>query len=223
MTPASLFERFRPASFDAVVGQPDAVRTCKALLVKGALAGRAVLFTGNYGTGKSTLAALLAQGIAEPWNIFSVSARNFRMDDLREAERFMQQFGMGQKTGKVWIIEECHYLSTDVLGCLLVLLEHLPSHVAFIFTMPATAKELTFGSGGLFDAKAFLSRCLKIELSRRDLCEPMADAFMATLEANGMNGVNRTWAVRTLKDNGNNFRALWEEYEERTLLEECAA
>ncbi len=215
-----LFERFRPATFDDVAAQPDAVRTCKALLAKNALGGRAVLITGNSGTGKSTLAGLLADGIAAPWNVYSFSGKTFNMDAIREAEKHIPSHGLPDATGKdgkVWIIEELHYLSSDVLGYLLVLLEHLPSHCAFIFTMTSQAKELKFD--GLFDSKAFLSRCLKIELSRRDLCEPMADAFMATIEAAGMNGVDRGWAVRTLKDCGNNFRALWEEYEERQLLE----
>jgi hypothetical protein len=46
----------------------------------------------------------------------------------------------------------------------------------------------------------------------------MADRMMSCIDGSGMNGVDRAWCVRVLKENNNNLREAWERYEEREAL-----
>src|SRR4051812_16849702 len=63
---ASLFEQYRPASWAEVVGQDKALAKIETLRKRG-LGGRAWLITGQSGTGKTTIARLLAGEVADEW------------------------------------------------------------------------------------------------------------------------------------------------------------
>jgi DNA polymerase III subunit gamma/tau len=63
-----LTERYRPASWSEVVGQEKVVQRLQALAKRG-LGGRAYWLSGQSGTGKTTLARLIAAELASPWNV----------------------------------------------------------------------------------------------------------------------------------------------------------
>ncbi len=75
-----LHEQYRPQAWDDVIGQGKAVAKIKALAKRG-LAGRAWWFTGQSGTGKTTLARLIAQAVADPFCTDEIDAT-----DLTAAE-----------------------------------------------------------------------------------------------------------------------------------------
>jgi DNA polymerase III gamma/tau subunit len=60
-----LAERYRPATWDEVVGQEKVVARLRALSARGGLAGRAYWLSGQSGTGKTTIARLIAQEVAD--------------------------------------------------------------------------------------------------------------------------------------------------------------
>ena len=147
--------KYRPGSFDEVVGQEHVTSTLKSALHKDQLA-QAYLFTGPRGVGKTTCARILAKVVNcenpidkntacnecesckafdgnASFNIFELdAASNNSVDHIRmlvdEQVRYLPQKG----TYKVFIIDEVHMLSKSAFNAFLKTLEEPPKHVIFI-------------------------------------------------------------------------------------------
>jgi len=204
-----LTEKWRPTSFDEVAGQPKAVKTCRALVARG-LGGRAVWLSGGSGTGKSTLARLLAAEMADETFVEELDASALTVSQLRDLEREMAFRGWG-KGGRAYLVNEAHGMRKDVIRQLLVLLERLPAHVLVVFT---TTVE---GQGKLFDdcddASPLLSRCLRIDLARRDLAKPFAERARQIAQAEGLDGFPVERYITLMQKHRNNLRAAIQEIE----------
>ena len=154
MSYISLYRKWRPQVFADVVGQEHITRTILNALKTGRVA-HAYLFSGPRGTGKTTMAKLLAKAVncqdedsQEPCNqcasCQSIStgnsmdvmeidgASNRGIDQMRELR---DKIGFAPVEGKfkVYIIDEVHMLTTEAFNALLKTLEEPPSHVLFIF------------------------------------------------------------------------------------------
>ena len=133
--------RYRPKSFDDVVGQRSITTTLERAIEKDHLA-QALLFTGPRGVGKTTCARILARMINSrgendktqdfSFNIFELdAASNNSVDDIRnltDQVRIPPQVG----SYKVYIIDEVHMLSTSAFNAFLKTLEEPPKHCIFI-------------------------------------------------------------------------------------------
>src|SRR5512144_172896 len=150
----ALYRKYRPQSWDAVVGQDHVVTTLKNSIVADRVA-HAYLFAGSRGTGKTTLARLLAKAVnctnpdptKRPCNecenckavnenrfldlIEIDAASNTSVDDVRDL-RDKINFSPSQGKYKVYIIDEVHMLSTAAFNALLKTLEEPPPHAIFI-------------------------------------------------------------------------------------------
>lgn len=166
-----IFERWRPTSFSEVVGQERAIQAIERLSNNGALSGRAFWIAGPSGTGKTTIARLLAAEIADEINVDEVDARDLSAAAIRELERDSLGRRLGDKPGRVIIINEAHGLNSAARGQLLTTLERLPNHVAWIFTTTDDGAQ-KFLEG--FDAPPFLSRCAELPMARRGLADGIA-------------------------------------------------
>ncbi len=172
-----LARKWRPQTFEEVVGQEGTVQALKNAIAMGRIA-HAYLFSGLRGTGKTTIARLLSKALncekgptpdfcgkctscreiaaGTSVDVMEIDgASNRGIDDvksLREHTRFMPS---GSRF-KIYIIDEVHMLSREAFNALLKTLEEPPGHVKFIFAttephkMPAT----------------ILSRCQRFELRR---------------------------------------------------------
>src|SRR5690606_35145715 len=150
----SLYRKWRPQSFAEVVGQESIVTTLKNSLDMGRVS-HAYLFAGPRGTGKTTVARILAKGLnceqgptSEPCgrcaecetiaagtslNVIEIDgASNRGIDDVREL-RSQVQFTPVNARYKVYIIDEVHMLTTEAFNALLKTLEEPPAHVVFVF------------------------------------------------------------------------------------------
>ena len=188
-----------------VVGQDKAIARIRALADRAGLTGRAFFLSGSSGTGKTTIGRLIAAEVASDWDTEELDAGALTVASLREIERGLSYRGMGEKGGRAVIVNEAHALRKDVIRQLLVSLERIPGHVAWVFTSTTEGTETLFEDCD--DASPLLSRCLRIDLARRDLARPFAERARAIAEREGLDGKPLERYVKLLQECRNNLRA----------------
>jgi DNA polymerase-3 subunit gamma/tau len=146
-----LYRKYRPDSFDSVVGQDFTVKMLKNAIVTGKNS-HAYIFTGPRGTGKTSCAKIFAKALNcenpidgnpcgkcascksfnESPDIIEIdAASNNGVDEIRELINNVKLVPSNSKY-KVYIIDEVHMLTTSAFNALLLTLEEPPSHVVFI-------------------------------------------------------------------------------------------
>ncbi len=135
----ALYRKYRPRSFDEVVGQDHVVSVLRGALNKKEL-GHAYLFYGSRGIGKTSIARIFAREIGcSPEDIYEIDgASNRKIEDVRALREAVQTLPFTSPY-KVYIIDEVHMLTKDAFNALLKTLEEPPAHV--IFMLATTEKE----------------------------------------------------------------------------------
>ncbi len=159
----ALYRKYRPQGFDEVVGQEPVVRTLKNAISAGNVR-QAYLFAGPRGTGKTSLARILAKALncaqgptpdpdgtchactaiaaGTSLDVVEMDAASQRgIDDIREIrERVVLQPVEGRY--KVYILDEAHQLTDAAFNALLKLIEEPPPHLVFVFCTTELQKML---------------------------------------------------------------------------------
>jgi DNA polymerase-3 subunit gamma/tau len=160
---AALYRTYRPQNFDQVVGQEAVVRTLKNAISSGNVR-QAYLFAGPRGTGKTSMARILAKGLncvhgptpdpdgtchvclaiaaGTSLDVVEMDAASQRgIDDIREIrDRVVLQPVEGRY--KVYILDEAHQLTDAAWNALLKLIEEPPPHLVFVFCTTDLSKVL---------------------------------------------------------------------------------
>src|SRR2546426_11262771 len=158
---AALYRRYRPQTFSAIVGQEHVTRTLRNAIASGQVA-HAYLLAGVRGTGKTSIARLIAKAVncpnatnGEPCDrcescaairegryldlIEIDAASNRGIDEMRDL-RDKVRFAPGQGQYKVYVIEEAHQLTTEAFNALLKTLEEPPPHAIFVLATTESGK-----------------------------------------------------------------------------------
>lgn len=181
----ALYRKYRPQTFDDVVGQPAVVQTLKTQMMTGRMS-HAYLFTGTRGTGKTTCAKILAKAVncerpvdGNPCNccpscksiasgacmdVLEIdAASNNGVDNVRSLRDDAIYTPAEVKT-RVYIIDEVHMLSMSAFNALLKIIEEPPEHLLFILATTELHKV----------PATILSRCQRFSF-RRILPEDIVD------------------------------------------------
>lgn len=156
-----LYRKYRPSNFDEIIGQEHIVKTIQNAIARDNIA-HAYLFVGSRGTGKTTIARIVAKAINclkphdgapcdECQNCIDISegraldiieidaASNRGIDDIRELREGIRSAPTHLKY-KVYIIDEAHQLTKEAFNALLKTLEEPPAHAVFILATTTTEK-----------------------------------------------------------------------------------
>lgn len=138
----SLYHKYRPICLEEVVGNESEIEIIRAELQRGD-SPHAFLFYGPTGCGKTTLGRIVAKGLACKGNDFKeIDSADFRgIDTIREIRKQSQYLPMEGKC-RVWLLDECHKLSSDAQNAMLKALEDTPSHVYYILSTTEPQKLL---------------------------------------------------------------------------------
>ena len=210
----SLYEQYRPKCWSDVLGQAKVIGRIDTLRHRG-LAGRAYWLSGQSGTGKTTIARLLADELADEMMVDEVDAETLTPTRLQEWERSGALRGWG-KGGRVYIVNEAHGMGKAVLRQLLVTLERIPSHVVWIFTTTREGEKNLFGDHE--DAHPLMSRCCELPLTTQGLAKPFAERARDIAQAEGLNGQPLSAYVRLLQSCKNNMRQALQRIENGEML-----
>lgn len=201
----TLFEKYRPTDFEEVLGQDKAVKKIQLLLQRG-YGGRAWWLSGASGTGKTTLARLIAKHGADDFYITEYdSADAMSTSELDRLEQDMCYSAPG-KGGRAFIINEAHGLRKPIIRRLLGILERIPGHVCFIFTTTKTGESSLFDDQ--IDAHPLLSRCAKIELTNQGLAKPFAEHCRQIAIQEGLDGRPIQSYIKLAQNCKNNCRKM---------------
>ena len=127
-----LYRKYRPQSFEEVLGQDHIVPILKNAVKTGRIS-HAYLFSGSRGTGKTSLARILAKEAGcSDIDLIEIDAASSRGIDEIRALREAVRFSPMQGNVKVYIIDEAHMLTKEAFNALLKTLEEPPVHAIFI-------------------------------------------------------------------------------------------
>lgn len=175
----SLYNRYRPTTLDGVVGQSEAVKVLSKAIAHKSVP-RAILFTGESGCGKTTLARIVAKAIGvKSGDLTEINSADFRgIDSIRDLRSAAQMYPMFGKY-RVFIIDECHQLTKDAQNAILKLLEDPPKS-AFFFLATTEQNKLL---------KTIRTRCTEISvkpLTESQLIQLLNDVCDAEMKRQGI-------------------------------------
>lgn len=227
MSYVALYRKFRPLTFDEVKGQDHIVTTLKNQIINDRV-GHAYVFTGTRGTGKTTVAKIMArainctnrrpdgspcgecpscQAIANNTSMDVIEMDGASNNGVDDARKIIEEVAYPPTTGryKVYIIDEAHMLSPAASNALLKTIEEPPEYVVFILATTEVHKILI----------TILSRCQRFDFRRISL-ETISNRLADLLQREGVEAEEKALSYIAKAADGSMRDAL-------SLLDECIA
>lgn len=210
----NLAEKYRPQTWEDVVGQDRLVAGLLRLRDTTGLGGESFWLAGKSGTGKTTIARLIAQEVAEhPICVTEIDADDLTPALIAEIKRNLQI-----RLPRAWIINEAHGLNKTRARKLLTVLDPpdgLPSFVVFVFTTTLDGQQTLFD--GIDDAGPLLSRCHRPKMEH-NLTKAFAKRAQQIAQAENLDGRPLSYYMERVKQNRNNLRAVIQEIQEGRMM-----
>jgi len=214
---AQLCEKYRPRQWAEVLGQEKVCKRLSALEDRAGLSGRAYWISGGSGTGKTTLARIIAAKVADEFSVEEFDSSELTADRIRAIRDSWESRALFGPGGRAYIVNEAHGLRADAIRRLLVLIEGIPPHCVFVFTTTAQGQADLFESQ--LDASPLLSRCIVLELAQRDLAGAFAARALEIARAEGLDGKELPEYVKLVRRCKNNMRAVLQEIDSGAMLD----
>jgi DNA polymerase-3 subunit gamma/tau len=215
---AMLYEEYRPASWDYVVGHDKVKRGVQVMLKRGTLGGKAFWLSGPSGVVKTSIAYLIAAEVCDEGNFIEIDAGGMTPKDIDDLERMIRSRAIGTKSGRAILVNEAHGCRQDAIRKLLVTLERIPSHVTWIFTTTDAGRDKLFKD---IDAHPLLSRCVKFELKVEDYADKMILRAKEIAEIEGLGGASKAEFTDLAVACRFNFRDMLTEIEKGVMIRDC--
>lgn len=216
----SLFERYRPRTWDDLIGHSQVKRAVTAMKERGSLGGRAFLITGPSGIGKTSIAYLIAGDVCDTDNFVELDAGDITPARIDELEKSLRYRCIGDKPGRAVLLNECHSLRKDTVRKLLVVLERVPNHVTWVLTTTSAGQQLMLDG---IDADPLFSRCVPFRLEAFRYLKDFAQRAKDIAEAEGLGGAELDDYVALARKCKSNFRQMLSEIESGCLMGELVA
>ena len=214
----ALYELERPRRFDEIAGHKKAIKRLYCTLKTTGLDGQVYWITGESGTGKTTLAKIIATQVADDSCVYEIDAQKLNTEMLDEWYRkAMAPSLFGQYA---FIVNEAHTLSSRIVSALQTVLEDaaVQRNSTWMFTTTNKGEKKLFDTK--FDACPFLSRSIAIKLELdQDTILAMAERLMAIARKHECDGQPIEAYLKLLSDSKFNMRQALQEIASGAMLD----
>jgi replication-associated recombination protein RarA len=214
-----IYEKYRPARLSQIVGQDKAVGIVRRMAARqsvsgaaGGLGGQAFFISGKSGTGKTTLARIIAASVADEFFIEEHNAEDFTKDDLNRIVKAQRLCAWG-KGGRAVIINEAHRLRANIVTSLLTALEPISPRMTWVFT--TTIDGLGLFEDEKLDAGPLLSRCTPLALTSQGVAPKFARLLQGIARREHCDGEALSWYLNKVNGASGNMRAALQELQTR--------
>ena len=210
---SALYERYRPQTFEQFIGQDKAIERVRRIIDRPGFNGDSFWIVGPSGTGKTSLAWIIARQFADSLDIIELDGEACTIDAVRKAADTMHYSTLSGRF-RVWIVNESQAMTNRAVQAWLTVLDALPARVLVIFTTTEDFADLF----GQFDGP-FRSRCKTIAFTNQGLAPVFAKRAREIADAEGLNGKPESAYLRLVQNCRNNMRAVLQEIDAGTMLD----
>ena len=209
-----LYEKYRPKALDDFIGQEKVIKQVKALTNRKEWDRDALFIQGPSGTGKTSLAWIIARQLADDFEIQEIDGDDCNVQKVRQIEQNINMCPM-IGTWRVWIVNEAHAITGRAIQGRLTLLERLPANRLIIFT---TTESLQ--SADLFGnfSHPFARRCKVFTFTNQGLAQDMAKRAKEIAKTEGLDGKPDHAYLRLVQECKNNLGMVLQRIEQGDML-----